>query len=185
MPLAIALLALDGASAMQLKRSHGRTKIENGVLVVPFSYHNFGARCFDTLNCRVTYGKVMVARDNEAQGPFTERQKKRLSASVIGIDNFPGPADVTWTSKDGEVHHTEVDIGEMFRAQRLLYGPDLNVDDVALDIEPFPPSIILVVEDRAIHVFMRSHISLRHPSDPSRPLSDFREDVILFRTQRF
>jgi hypothetical protein len=164
---------------------HIRPMIRDNRLVTPFFAHNFSATCFDTLECRVRYNNRYDPDDNGPTGTFTDELRSNLHAFRMGIANFPEPAEVKWVSKDGISHSAKIDIGSIFPSLMVLYGPDLNVNDVNLQSDPFPPDIYLVVENRSIHVYMRAHVDLRHPTDPRNELTNYREDLVLAYTEDF
>jgi len=164
---------------------HIRPRIRDGQLVTPFFAHNFSASCFDTLRCRVIYNNKYEPDAISPTGPFTDDLRNNLHAFRMGIANFPAPAEVAWVSKDGVSHTAEIDIGWIFRSLLVRYGPELDVDDVNLQSDPFPPDIYLVVDNRSVHVFMRAHVDLLHPTDPENKLTTYREDLVLVSTEDF
>lgn len=164
---------------------HIRPRIRDDQLVTPFFAHNFSASCFDTLKCRVIYNNRYEPDDNGPTGPFTDELRNNLHAFRMGIVNFPSPAEVTWVSKDGVSHTAKIDIGWIFRSLMVRYGPDLDVNDVNLQSDPFPPDVYLVVENRSVHVYMRAHVDLLHPTDPKNKLTNYREDLVLAYTEDF
>lgn len=167
-----------------IKSWHMKSKIENGVLKIPFYDHSFGARCFDTLRCRVLYGNAYIVNSGSPSGPFTASDRHNLSGGWGNLD-FPSVARVMWTSKDGENHDEKIDLGEIFRSRVVRYAPDLDVNEVNLRVPPSAPDIILVVEDRSIRVYMKAWISLLHPSDPTNELSNVRSDAIVAYSHNF
>jgi hypothetical protein len=167
-----------------IKSWHMKSKIENGVLKIPFYDHSFGARCFDTLRCRVLYGNAYIVNSGSPSGPFTASDRHNLSGGWGNLD-FPSVARVMWTSKDGENHDEKIDLGEIFHSRVVRYAPDLDVNEVNLRVPPSAPDIILVVEDRSIRVYMKAWISLLHPSDPTNELSNVRSDAIVAYSHNF
>lgn len=167
------------AKAMAGERRYTHPELSSGILRLPFSRHSFSARCFDTLKCQVLYANRYEVTEKEPSPPFTALIRKNLYAGTPGIENFPPPARVVWVSKDGASHEAEVDIGEIFKDQQILYSPELDVYDVPLDGDFDDPDIVLVVENRKISVYMRAHISLLHPRIAGNKFSDFRADLIL------
>jgi hypothetical protein len=163
---------------------HMKSKVEDGVLRIPFHAHSFGARCFDTLRCRVLYNHAYIVNSGEPRGPFTERDRENLDGGWGNLD-FPSVARVTWTSKDGTNHDEEVNLGEIFRSRMVRYPADLDITDVKISAAPSSPHIVLVVDDRSIRVYMRAWISLLQPRFPGRKLSDFRHDPVVAYSQTF
>jgi hypothetical protein len=167
-----------------IKSWHMKSKIEDGVLKIPFYDHSFGARCFDTLRCRVLYGNAYIVNSGSPSGPFTERDRNNLSGGWGNLE-FPSVARVMWTSKDGTNHDEKIDLGEIFRSRMVRYPPDLDVSDVKISVPPSAPDIVLVVKDRSISVYMRAWISLLRPRFPGRKYSDFRHDPVVAYSQTF
>ncbi|MGE7137813.1 hypothetical protein ACQKIE_09315 [Luteibacter sp. NPDC031894] len=99
------LFTLFGTNdVMSTEHRQRKPELVAGVLKIPFSSHNFSAACFDTLSCRVTYNGRYVAKKDEPSPPLTEAIRGNLDGNWGGIDNFPSPAHVVWTSKDGSAH---------------------------------------------------------------------------------
>jgi hypothetical protein len=182
--MAAAVTMTSGCHSVGLLHRHTASRVEDGVLKIPFSDHVFGAVCFDTLRCRVLYDNAYVVNQGSPRGPFTERNRDNLDGSWI-ILQPPAVARVTWTSKDGVDHDEAIDLGGIFHSRLVRYAPDLDVNDVDLKTYPGGPGIILVVDDRSIHVYMRAHISLLKPIDPRNKYSDFRSDLVAAYTHRF
>lgn len=163
---------------------HMKSKVENGVLKIPFYDHSFDARCFDTLRCRVLYDNAYIVNSGSPSDPFTESDRQNLSSGWLNPD-FPSIARVTWTSKDGKSHDETINLREIFRSRLVRYPDDLNINDVKTSVPPSPPGIILVVEDRSIRVYMKAWISLLRPRFPGREYSDFRHDPVVAYSQTF
>jgi len=184
------LLAMAAAMAVTsgchsgIKSWHMKSKVENGVLKIPFHDHSFGARCFDTLRCRVLYDNAYIVNSGSPSGPFTERDRANLSGGWANLD-FPSVARVVWTSNDGTNHEEKIDLGEIFRSRTVRYAPDLDVNDVNLRVPPGAPDIVLVVEDRSIHVYMKAWIYLLHPTDPTNRYSTLRTDPVVAYSHTF
>ncbi|WP_313928541.1 hypothetical protein [Pseudoxanthomonas sp.] len=146
-----------------------------------FRAHYFGAHCFDTQSCEILYrGFRHGAEDRPSPSveSYGRPLDKLLSAGRGPIPNFPSPARVTWRSKDGTPLEAEIDIGEIFRDELIRHN--LKEDEVS-ERGPGPgslPAIILEVNDRAISVYMRAHISTRQLQTPGNRHSDFRNDLI-------
>jgi hypothetical protein len=181
--MAAALTVTSGCHS-GIKSWHMKSKVENGVLKIPFYDHSFNARCFDTLRCRVLYGNAYIVNSGSPSEPFTERDRNNLSGGW-GTLEFPSVARITWTSKDGTNHDEKIDLGHIFRSGMVRYPSDLEVNDVKISVPPSAPEIILVVDDRSIRVYMRAWISLLRPRFPGRRLSDFRHDPVVAYSQTF
>ena len=94
-------------------------KVDNTVADWPLTFvqHNFGAHCFDTIGCRITYAGFThgVEGSEEVSPPLVSRRGTReqiLRAGHLARRNFPPPAHVVWRSKDGQPHEADIDIGE-------------------------------------------------------------------------
>ena len=76
-------------------------KVDNTVADWPLTFvqHNFGAHCFDTIGCRITYAGFMhgVEGSEEVSPPLVSRRGTReqiLRAGHLARRNFPPPAHV-------------------------------------------------------------------------------------------
>lgn len=181
--MAAAMTVASGCHS-RIKSSHMKSKVEDGVLKIPFYDHSFGASCFNTLRCRVLYENAYIVNSGSPSDPFTERDRQNLSSGWLNLD-FPSIVRVTWTSKDGNSHDETINLGEIFRSRLVRYPDDLDVNDVKISVPPSPPGIILVVEDRSIRVYMKAWISLLRPRFPGRKYSDFRHDPVVAYSQTF
>lgn len=159
-------------------------RIQNGKLIMPFFDHSFSSFCFDTIKCRVLYHNRYDAINDEPTGSLTEGIRKSLGAHWILFD-LPSVTRVTWTSKDGAAHDETIDLGKIFRSRLVRYASDLDVHDVDLDVYYGGPEVILVVEDRSIHVYMKARIVLRHSADPSNRQANTRNDLVVAYTHKF
>ena len=151
-----------------------------------FYQHNFGAHCFDTIGCRITYSGFVhgVDRDDEISPPVSSYKgthEQLLSAGHIARRNFPAPANVRWRSKDGVPHEAEVDIGEIFRERIVLHN--VPRDEIYGDLGD--PDIILEVDDRTIRVYMRAFVPTRELQIPGNKYSGFRDDLVLAWTKTY
>lgn len=177
--------ASNGSYRIKADRNYTAPKVRDGRLIKTFSEHNFSSACFDTLRCRVLYNNRYVTDDTDPRGPLTESVLRRLSGRWLGIKNFPRPIQVSWTSKDGVEHEAEVDIANIFHSQLVRYAPDLDIRSVDLEGYYFSPDIVLVVENRSIHIYMKAWVWLLQPADENHKRPDFREDMVLAYTNQF
>lgn len=168
----------------RVDRRYIRPKVTDGVLIMPFFDHNFGSACFDTLKCRVLYKNRYDTKEDEPAEPLTDFVLGNLSGGWL-LDDFPSVARVTWTSKDGENHDEQIDLGEIFRSRLVRYAPGLDVNEVDLSVYYMTPDILLVVEDRSVSVYMKATIPLLKPVDPNNRYSDWRRDLVVAYTRRF
>jgi hypothetical protein len=180
----VAAMTVASGCHSGIRSWHMKSKVENGVLKIPFYDHSFNARCFDTLRCRVLYGNAYIVNSGSPSGPFTERDRRNLRGGWGNLE-FPSVARVTWTSKDGTNHDEKIDLGTIFRSGMVRYAPDLDVDDVNLRVPPGAPDIVLVVVDRSIHVYMKAWIYLLHPTDPTNRFSSLRTDPVVAYSHTF
>jgi hypothetical protein len=150
--------------------------------------HNFSGFCFNTIGCKILYAGVYDehSEEQEVSPPQPPDFLKSVEADRGGIDNFPPPAMVTWRSLDGVPHEASVDIGEIFKDQRVLHNvPKKDIPTETVAVAPPGPDIILVVNDRTISVYMKAMIALKSPRIPSNPLTNFVEEPILAYTHTY
>jgi len=143
-----------------------------------FLRHNFGIATYAVQEYTVIY-----ANRPYSGGPRPAREEVHpnafhgTSAGHISIRNFPPPAVVRWTSKDGTPLEAQVDIGEIFKDELVLYeAPREEISDRTPSINP---DIVMEINDRTINVYMRAYLSLKAPRFPDRPHSDYRRDLVL------
>lgn len=145
-----------------------------------FKRHNFGAFCYSTYGCHVTYnGFTHVSEPDDvlqlSSASLGEKYPANLDASYLSVGNFPEPANVVWKSKDGVKHSAFVDIASVFRDQRVLH----HVPKGGVDGDIGDPGIILEVNDRTINVYMKAFVPTRAPQVPGNKHSHFRDDLFL------
>lgn len=153
-----------------------------------FKSHSFAAYCYDTLECQVIYddfnhGRKKPQRSSASYGPDYQ---KAWDGSYLGIRNFPPPAQVSWRSKDGSWHETEIDFRALFKDEQVLHNlPREEVDDQPNGESVHDPAILLEVNDRTIRVYMKAFISTKHLQTPGDPYSASRRDLILVKTYHY
>lgn len=167
-----------------IDRRHVPPTVKNDKLIMPFFDHSFSASCYETLACRVLYDNSYVVNEDKPSGSLTPAIRKNLGGSWAILD-FPSKAHVAWTSKDGETHEEEINLEEIFKSRLVLYSPELNVNDVNLAVSYIPPEIILVVDGRSLHVYMKAMIPLIRPMDPGNRHTNFRNDLVVAYTKNF
>ncbi len=156
-----------------------------------FKQHNFGARCYDTLECHVWYAGMDEGR-RKPMPPSSAYGPGYLDNWNGGryVDNFPSPAEVTWRTKDGIEHRAEIDIGEIFKDELIRH----NVSREEMIAEApngtmaiiTTPEILLEVNDRTIRVYMRPRIPLKTQTEIAGQMrSDWYEDLILISTSTY
>ncbi len=147
-----------------------------------FKQHNFVAYCYDTTGCSVLYKDDYYVKDDEDKvtapsSSYGQNYRKNWGGGAqLGIRNFPSPAIVAWSSKDGAKHEAKIDIADIFRDQKILHNvprEELPGDTIAVAGDP---TIILEVNNRTINVYMRAAVALK---DTETRHSDFRDEVIL------
>lgn len=150
-----------------------------------FETHNFGAYCYNAYGCKVLYNNFYHVRtaDDQLLPPPKPEHKDRWDGGYLDIRNFPSPAVVTWRSLDGVAHEAKVDIGAIFEDERILHGA--AEQDIPQRAYIIAPDIILVINDRAVSVYMRARIPLKKPAIPGNKYSTFRDDLILAYTHTY
>lgn len=153
--------------------------------IFKFKKHQFSALCFNTKGCRVEYANFYDVNDpDEKISPAPPADVlSRVGGERLGISNFPEPAKVTWRSLDGVRHAATIDMSAIFRSQCILH--DVPREKIAEGIYVPSPSIVLVVNDREISIYMRAMIPLREPSRPNNPHSDVAWTTALAYRQSF
>lgn len=152
-----------------------------------FHEHAFAAHCYNTLRCRVIYSNFNFNRSNADQPspapPPGDYRQHWPYASYAGVLNFPPPAEVQWTSLDGVAHEAKVDMGTIFKDERVLYRvPDAEIPDRSWGGSP---GIFLEVNNRTINVYMQAFIATKGEQIPGNKYSHFRTDVILAWSQTY
>ncbi|GAB3372189.1 hypothetical protein GCM10027431_22160 [Lysobacter rhizosphaerae] len=153
-----------------------------------FKSHDFSARCYDTLGCKVIYDNFEHGDDDPTppSASYGPDYLKGWTGSFGGIRNFPEPAKVIWRSKDGVAHEASIDMGEIFKDELIRHNvPREEVLDLTDGKYDDPPSILLEVNDRTIRVYMSAFIPTKHLQRPESKQSDYRDDVILVKTYNY
>jgi len=148
-----------------------------------FKKHNFEAYCYSTRDCQVIYAGVnqsAYATGKPTSAPSSlDYRKKWPFASHIGIQNFPAPAQVSWTTLSGERVKASIDLGEIFKEELVLDEvPEDEIKEQAFKGPVPSPSIYLEVNDRTISIYMKVLIPTRHEQIPGDKNSHFRSDVV-------
>lgn len=154
-----------------------------------FRAHYIGVATYSTYDCKVIYDGALIRVDEEG---VLKRSSESVGAmypdGVLDAGhgphrNFPEPMLITWRSKDGQPHRAEVDIGEIFRDQRVRHNvPREEVTEYGNDTAP---GIIVEVNDRTINVYMRATIWTKHEQIPGNQYSHSRDDLIKVHTQTY
>ncbi|HEY0504730.1 MAG TPA: hypothetical protein VGD42_14710 [Lysobacter sp.] len=179
----LVVLSLAGCHSAMSSNSHDSTPREgfdNSSKRWPleFRVHYFGWHCFDTLSCEVSYSGWASRMDEPSPSvaSYGRPLEDLLSAGRGPIVNFPPPALVSWRSRDGMPHHAEVDIGAIFKDQRVRHN--VSREDVTEHGNDTAPKVVLEVNDRTINVYMRATIWTKQEQIPGNPLSHSRDDLI-------
>ena len=148
-----------------------------------FQRHKFTAHCYDNFGCSVKYAGVLYGSE-DANKPSLPKEKYEQNmkdgyymGGHLGIKNFPPPAIINWTAKDGTKLHAEIDMAEIFKDQKILHN--LKKNDVDPNTSIDDPSIIVIVVDRKVRVYMKTSIPLKELKDPSNQYSWFNNDMNL------
>lgn len=131
-----------------------------------FSNHAFSGFCLETRECEISYAGRTIRHMEPTAGPLKPDYQRGWGLGThVGIENFPDPAKVKWTSLDGIRHETEVDIGEIFRDELVLHRVDRNDLPTLTAAHSDGPAIFLEVRDRTITVYMRQLVFLRDTAE--------------------
>lgn len=152
----------------------------SNVFPLTFKEHEFVAYCYNTLRCRIIYNSANFTLGSEelsSGAPPSLDYKKNWNASYAGIRNFPPPADVRWTSLDGTTHEAKIDIGEIFKDERVLHN--VPESDYVQGSFGGTAGIFLEVNDRTINVYMEAFIATKTEQIPGNKHSYGRTDLIL------
>ena len=153
----------------------------NDVAVLHFKKHNFQATCYNAIGCTVRYNhhnQIEDPPERVSPPPVGADYREAWGSVEVGIPNFPGPAIVQWKSMDGMQHEAKIDIGAIFRDQRVVHRVPVHEVPEQWLHQDLMPDIYLEINDKSIQVFMQAHVPTKHLQDASRPLSDFRDDLI-------
>ena len=153
-----------------------------------FEEHGFSARCYDTQSCKIVYADVHHGdpKPSPPASTYGSGYLDKWTSGHGGIRNFPPPAKVTWTAKDGSEHEAEIDIGALFEDQLIRhFVPREELKDVPNGRIPVDPDILLEVNDRTIRVYMRAYVPTRHLQIPGNKHSARRDDLVLVKTYTY
>lgn len=187
----LAIFLQTGCAIAMHHDDHRQHLVDGNLLPLRFKSHNFEAKVYNTVRCKIVYNGhefAPQAADAPTGPPPSADYRDRWGfAFFVGIRNFPKPAHVSWTSKDGTTHEADVDISDIFKNEQVLYKvpdeefvPDMYPQGLFLD-----PSIYLEVNDRTISVYMKALVPTRHLQVPGNQYSDARDDVMLAWTHTY
>jgi hypothetical protein len=160
---------------------------------IRFDSFSFGARCYNTLKCRVVFQGTQELSDRVQDGPSGEprspdwKDKWYADHIVMASEVFPPPADVRWTALDGVARHAEIDLKDIFPDRLVLHNVAREEIKPGWENDPSARSvdILLEVNDRTINIYMRGRIVQKELADPSNPNSAWRNDLILAWTKTY
>ncbi|MBB3228665.1 hypothetical protein FHW69_003307 [Luteibacter sp. Sphag1AF] len=151
-----------------------------------FTRHNFSAYCFSTWGCKVIYDDMYDVKDRDdvlsspLRGPLHLQQ---LNTVNLSIENFPSPAVVTWRSRDGVPHEDSIDLDRVFRDRRIVH----RIDEKKISDTAFIgyPDILLIVDDRALSIYMKTYLPLKKLRDPANRYSGMSESFVLIYAKTY
>lgn len=145
-----------------------------------FKRHGFDAFCYNTASCTVIYNQLDLTPEDKQRPsgapPSGDYRAKWGKASHIGINNFPEPAIVKWTSVDGQSHEASVDIAQIFKDERVLHH--VKQEDYPDGSFGGSVDIFLEVNDRTLTVFSKAHVPTKSEQVPGNKYSFHRNDLI-------
>lgn len=143
-----------------------------------FMRHNFGIATYAVQDCSVLYAdRLHTSGSRPALEDVHPNSLEAKTANHLMIRNFPPPAVVKWTSRDGVPLETEVDIGEIFKDQLVVH--ETSREEMSEYTPMVNPDIVMEINDRTINVYMKAFISLKAPRIEGNPHSDYRNDLVL------
>ncbi|MDH7451905.1 hypothetical protein QF205_02270 [Luteimonas composti] len=146
-----------------------------------FVQHNFGGFCYSTYGCTIQYGGYSRTEPDDHLAISSEslagKYPGNLRAGYLGIRGFPGPARVSWRSKDGVSHEATIDIAAIFKDRLILHN--VPREEIREGVSITNPGIILEVNDRTINVYMRAFIPTKELQEPGNRHSGHRDEPVL------
>lgn len=155
-----------------------------------FARHSFEAHCYNTLRCSVIYTQEDFTRllRDEPRGPpkTADYQKSWGFASYIGIPNFPPPAELRWTSIDGQAHEVTLDISMIFKDELIWHKvPKADMAHFFEGPVASDPSIHLEINNRTVNVYIQDLIPTKTEQIPGNKHSTARTDMFLVWTRTY
>lgn len=184
--MAASLLATTGCQGMAATPENAgasrSSRPDNTVTDWPlkFAQHNFGTICFSTYGCIVDYtGYRHIAEPDEAlQLPFSQAHPdtlRNLPAGYVGVRVLAASCRAI-TLEDGSGHEARVDIGAIFADGLIRH--EVPREDVPVGVSIGAPDVLLVVDDRAVTVYMRAFVPPMSLRTPGNRNSNFRRDPV-------
>jgi hypothetical protein len=184
---ALLLLSLAGCHAAMHENTTSSFSPSAIAWPLRFTEHRIGVYSFSTYGLRVVYDGALVEDEDQA---VLKEPSSAFSRYPIAMDgnwghyhNFPSPMELSWRSADGVPHQAQVDIGEIFKDQRILHK--VPREEIAENGTIGTPGIIVEVNDRTINVYMRAYISTKSEQIPGNKYSHHRDDLILAWTRTY
>ncbi|KAF1003494.1 MAG: hypothetical protein GAK28_04630 [Luteibacter sp.] len=142
-----------------------------------FTDYTFEAYGFRTRRHHIEYGDDSVVFVDIGQPP---RQPKPHDLDLMGhkktrLRSSLETVNITWRSMDGAKHKTRIDLAQIFKDRRIHHN--VRPDDVWHGERIRPPTIILIVDDRDVRLYMKAMIPLRERSDPKNPYTTYRREA--------
>jgi hypothetical protein len=157
---------------------------------IRFDKFSFGARCYNTLKCRIYYDKAQLSLhlDEPSGEPYRPDWKDSWHAGYsLGYPGFPPPIEIFWTALDGVARETEIDLEDIFPDCLVLHN--VPRENIRPGWESAPESrwvdILLEVNDRTINVYMRGRILQKQLTESDDPNGEWRSDLILAWTKTY
>jgi len=149
-----------------------------------FMRHNFGIATYAVQECLVVYAdRPHTSGPRPALEDVHPNSLKIKTANHLMIRNFPPPAVVKWKSRDGTPLEAEVDIGEIFKDERVVH--ETPREEMSEYTPMVNPDVIMEINDRTINVYMKAFISLKAPRVEGNRHSDYRSDLVLAWTKTY
>lgn len=165
-----------------------------------FNSYSFGARCYNTLACKIIFCNDQHALDKELDGPSGQPHKPNWKDTWSADfthdsgppDSFPTPVEIKWTALDGVQREIEIDLNDVFPDRLILHNAKPE------DLEQWWAAggyfgkghgvdILLEVNNRAINIYMRYMVRTKHltnaPDEPESHEALF--DLMLAWTKTF
>lgn len=190
-PVCVAILLSTGCQTVKSAQTGMQTPPpETHAVPLRFASHDFEAFCYNTLSCSVTYNNHQFTRaaigTRSPPPPSSDYRKSWPHALYLGIENFPAPAEVRWTSLDGVRHQADVDIAAIFKDQLIWHEvPESDMADFYRGPVAGEPDIFLEVNDRTINVYTKMFIPTKTEQIVGNKDSNFRDDLFLVWTDNY
>ena len=160
--------------------------VDGNPLPLRFVRHDFAVHVYDTQAFYVEYnGDGFFAshyRNTRSPSYADSIPRDRWpTAGYSAVANWPGPANLRWTSLDGVEHTAKIDFSRIFADGLTLYTVPDNELPAGMYHQGIStnPEIHLEVENRTVRVYQRARMSTRSEQRPSNQYSNYRKDLFL------